>query len=97
MEGNVMEVTSPTEIHIAASQDDIEQKRPDITLTMTGPIPARLMPKVGAVLDFEGTPVSYTPTPFMMVMENGKLLKQAGTTAPKKTPVHRRPTKKPQP
>jgi hypothetical protein len=96
MEGNVMEVTSPTEVHIAASQDDIEQKRPDITLTMTGPIPARLMPKAGAVLDFEGTPVSYTPTPFMMMMENGKLLKQAGTTPPKKTPVHRRPTKKPQ-
>jgi hypothetical protein len=96
MEGNVMEVTSPTEIHIAASQDDIEQKRPDITLTMTGPIPARLMPKAGAVLDFEGTPVSYTPTPFMMTMENGKLLKQAGTTPAKKAPVHRRPTKKPQ-
>ena len=92
MEGNVQEATSPTELHIAATEDDIEQKRPDITLTMTGPIPPRLMPKAGDTLDFEGTPMSYTPTPFMMTMEQGKLLKKAGTPAPaKKTPVRRRP------
>jgi|SRR5438445_11227357 len=93
MEGTVLEATSPTELHIAASQDDIDQKRTDITLTMTGPIPARLMPKPGDTLDFEGTPTTYTATPFMMNMENGKLLKKAGTTpAPKKTPTRRRPT-----
>jgi tetratricopeptide (TPR) repeat protein len=97
MEGNVLEVTSPTEIHIAASQDDIEQKRVDITLTMAGSIPPKLMPKVNDVFDFEGTPVSYTPTPFMMMMENGKLLKKAGATPPptKKAPVRRRPARKP--
>lgn len=94
MEGNVIEVPSNTEVHIAATQDDIEQNRSDITLTMTGPIPPRLMPKVGDVLDFEGTPVSYTPTPFMMMMENGKLLKKAGTPPPKKAPARRRPAKK---
>jgi len=92
MEGNVLEVTSETEIHIAASQDDIEQKRPDITLKMTGPIPARLMPKVDDTLDFEGTPVSYTPTPFMMMMEEGKLLKKAGTPPAKKPAAKRRST-----
>ncbi len=97
MEGNVVEATSATELHIAASQDDIEQKRPDITLTMTGPIPPRLMPKAADILDFEGTPVSYTATPFMMMMENGKLLKKAGAPAPpKKAPVRRRTTRKPQ-
>jgi hypothetical protein len=55
------------------------------------------MPKVNDVFDFEGTPVSYTATPFMMTMENGKLLKKAGTTPPptKKTPVRRRPARKP--
>jgi len=98
MEGNVLEVTSPTEIHIAASQDDIEQKRVDITLTMAGAIPAKLMPKVNDVFDFEGTPVSYTPTPFMMMMENGKLLKKAGAPAAaptKKAPVRRRTARKP--
>jgi hypothetical protein len=93
MEGTVIEVPGNTEVHVAASQDDIEQKRPDITLTMTGPIPPRLMPKPGDTLDFEGVPISYTPTPFMMMMEQGKLLKKAGATPPaKKAPVHRRTT-----
>lgn len=97
MEGNVIEVTSNTELHIAASADDIEQKRADITLTMTGPIPAARLPKAGDVFDFEGTPTAYTPTPFMMSMENGKLLKKAGAPAPKKpATTRRRSTAKPQ-
>ena len=98
MEGNVIEATSNTEVHIAASQDDIEQKRPDITLTMTGPIPAARMPKPGDTFDFEGTPNAYTPTPFMMTMENGKLLKKAAEPAPKKpSAARRRPTTKRKP
>jgi hypothetical protein len=97
MEATVLEVASPTELHIAATEDDIEQKRVDITLTMSGPIPPRIMPKPGDTLDFEGTPTTYTATPFMMNMENGKLLKKAGATpAPKKPPVRRRPAAKPQ-
>lgn len=94
MEGNVIEAPSNTELHIAASEDDIEQKRADITLTMSGPIPAARMPKVGDTFDFEGTPTSYTATPFMMVMDTGKLLRKAGEPAPKKPPVHRRPVHK---
>jgi len=97
MEGNVIEATSNTELHIAASEDDIEQKRPDITLIMTGPIPAARMPKAGDTFDFEGTPNAYTPTPFMMTMENGKLLKKAGEAPAKKPPArHRTTTRKPQ-
>jgi len=96
MEGTVIEATSNTELHIAASEDDIEQKRPDITLTMTGPIPAARMPKAGDTFDFEGTPNAYTPTPFMMTMGNGKLLKKAGEAPAKKPPVRRRTTRKPQ-
>jgi hypothetical protein len=49
-----------TEVQIAASEDDIEKKQADITLTMTGAIPARQMPKPGDTLDFEGTPLDYT-------------------------------------
>jgi hypothetical protein len=96
MEGNVVEVPSPTELHIAGSQDDIEQKRADITLTMSGPIPKLRMPKPDDTFDFEGTPASYTATPFMMMMSDGKLLKKAGTPAPKK-PVHRRPAARKKP
>jgi tetratricopeptide (TPR) repeat protein len=95
MEGKVVEATSNSELHIAGSEDDIEQKRPDITLTMSGPIPAVRMPKAGDTFDFEGTPNAYTPTPFMMTMTDGKLLKKAGATPAKKPPVHRRPVRKP--
>lgn len=87
MEGQVISATD-TQVQIAESEDDIAQKRADIIVTMTGTIPARLMPKEGASLDFEGTPVSYTPTPFVMTMEKGALLTQK--TTPKR-PVHRRP------
>ena len=89
MEGQVIKASS-TKLEIAASQDDIEQKRADIALTMTGPIPARLMPKEGSTLDFEGTPVSYTPSPFVMVMEKGALLTKAAPAPKKKPPVRRR-------
>jgi hypothetical protein len=61
---------------------------------MTGVIPPRLMPKEGSTLDFEGTPVSYTPSPFVMTMEKGTLL--AKSAPAKKSPAHparRRPTK----
>jgi hypothetical protein len=96
MEGNVIEATSNTELHIAGSADDIDAKRADITLTMSGPIPATRMPKPGDTFDFEGTPNAYTPTPFMMTMTDGKLLKKAGAAPAKKPPVHHRPVRKPQ-
>ena len=103
MEGTVLtaetpEATPPSVpasiLQIAASEDDIEQKKADITITMTGVIPAAKMPKEGDTLDFEGTPVSYTPTPFMMTMEKGALLKKAG--AKPAPPPHHRPVHKPQ-
>jgi hypothetical protein len=91
MEGVVISATSD-QILIAESSDDIEQKKADITLTMNGPIPAKLMPKDGATLDFEGTPASYVASPFMMTMEKGELLTKAAP-ATKKPPVHRRPSR----
>lgn len=94
MEGKVIAVNSPTELLIAASEDDIEANRADITLTMSGPIPAARLPKPNDTFDFEGTPASYNATPFMMMMSDGKLLKKAGEPAPKKRPVHRRPVHK---
>jgi len=89
MEATVIKA-SPTELQIAGSQDDIDAKRADITLTMSGTIPPKLMPTEGGTLDFEGTPVSYTPSPFMVTMEKGALLTKAAP-APAKKPVHRRP------
>ena len=85
MVGNVISVT-PTKLQIAASVDDIEAKRMDIELTMTGPIPAKLMPKEATELQFGGVPDSYTPKPFVMQMVKGTLLTAAAPE--KKAPVH---------
>jgi len=90
MEGQVISAT-PTELQIAGSSDDIDQKRADIVLTTAGTIPAKLMPKEGSTLDFEGTPVSYTPDPFVMTMEKGALLTKAPPPSAKKPPVRRKP------
>ncbi len=89
MEAQVITAASD-KVELAGSSDDIDAKRSDILLTMDGPIPARLMPKEGSPLDFQGTPVSYTPTPFVMTMEKGALLTKAAP-ATHKAPVHKRP------
>jgi tetratricopeptide (TPR) repeat protein len=87
LQGTVIKATA-TEFQIAGSLDDIEAKKADITLTFDAPIPAKLIPKEGATLDFQGEPVSYTPNPFMMTMEKGMLPKPK--VAPK-APVHHKP------
>lgn len=92
MEGQVIKV-APTELQIAASQDDIDQKRADIVVTMNATIPAKLMPKEDSTLDFEGVPVSYQASPFVMSMEQGTLLTKAAP-APAKPPVKRAPVRK---
>src|SRR5258705_8716269 len=84
---------SPTKLELAASVDDIDQKRADIELAFPGPIPPRSLPKVGDKINFEGTPMSYTPSPFVMVMEKGALLTKAAPAPARKPPVHKRPQK----
>jgi hypothetical protein len=92
MVGQVIK-SSPTKLEIAASVDDIEAKRADIVLEMTAAIPARLVPKEGQELQFEGVPVSYEPSPFVMSMNKGALLtkapaaKPAPKAAPRKRPA----------
>ena len=90
MNGQVISATAE-EFMIAASSDDIDAKKPDITLKFEEKVPVRLMPKEGASLDFQGEPASYTPNPFMMVMEKGQLLRAKAAPATKKPPVHRKP------
>ena len=82
---------SPSKLQLAASVDDIDQKRADIELSFPTALPPRLMPKVGDKINFEGTPVSYTPKPFVMVMEKGALLTNKAAPAARKPPVRRRP------
>ena len=92
MNGTIIS-TTPEEFKIAGSSDDIDAKKADITLKFEDKVPAKLIPKDGASFDFQGEPASYTPNPFMMVMEKGRLLnaKPAATTPTHKAPVHKKP------
>ncbi len=87
MQGTIIS-TSPTEFMIAGSSDDVDAKKADITLKFEEKVPLKMTPKDGAPFDFQGEPTSYTPNPFMMIMEKGVLLMQK--PAPK-APVHHKP------
>lgn len=91
MQAHIISVESSSNLTLAGSQDDIEAKRADIDLTMMAPIPARQLPKADSDLQFEGTPVSYEPKPFVMTMKEGALLVKAAPPAPKKPPVRKKP------
>ena len=91
MAAQVITIVSPTNLKLAGSSDDIDAKRADIDLTMTAAIPARLMPKEGADFQFEGTPVSYEPKPFVMTMKDGAILTAKAPAGAKKPPVRKKP------
>jgi hypothetical protein len=94
MNGTVIS-TTPTEFMIAGSSDDIDAKKADITLKFEDKVPKLMIPKDGASFDFQGEPASYTPNPFMMVMEKGQLLKKATPKPATKAPVHHKPAAAP--
>ncbi len=79
------------QIMIAGSGDDIDDKKPDITLNFEDTLTGNMVPKEGANMNFRGEPSSYTPSPFMMVMDKGKILltkpapKAAGSGSKKST------------
>jgi len=91
MNGTIIS-TTPTEFQIAGSSDDIDAKKADITLQFEDKVPVKMIPKDGASFDFQGEPASYTPSPFMMVLEKGRLLNAKPATPAKKPPVHHKAT-----
>jgi hypothetical protein len=92
MNGTVIS-TQPDQFMIAGSSDDIDVKKADITLKFEDKVPVKMIPKDGASFDFQGAPASYTPNPFMMVMEKGQLLRAAKPAAPAHKPAaaHKKP------
>src|SRR5712672_304083 len=90
MVGHIISIDSAKSLKLAGSQDDIDAKRADIDLTMAAKIPPRQMPKPDTDRQFEGTPVSYVPKPFVMTMNEGHLL-VAKAAPTKKAPVRRKP------
>jgi tetratricopeptide (TPR) repeat protein len=87
LQASVISATS-TSVQLAGSDDDIEAKKADITLTMSKAIPARLTPTVGSMMAFQGTLTSYTPNPFMMTMTEGVLLDKNGNPVSSGTATH---------
>ena len=86
---------SPTKLTLAGSADDIDDKKADITLTMTKALPAKFVPAVGTLTQFEATVSSYTPSPFMLTMTDGVLLDKAGNpVGAAAAPAHKAPPKK---
>jgi hypothetical protein len=88
MVAHIMSIDSAKQLKLAGSSDDIDAKRADIDLTMTAAIPKLQMPKEDSDLQFEGTPVSYVPKPFVMTMNDGALLVKA---KPKPAAGHKKP------
>ncbi len=90
--------STKTKLSLAATADAIEQKKADVTVTMTGPIPPAMMPKVAPGLEVQlvARPDSYVPNPFMMQMVEGQLIAKKEPakpkTAPKKGTTTRRKT-----
>lgn len=89
---------SPSKLTLAGSADDIDDKKADITLTMAKPLPAKLVPAVGTLTQFQATVSSYAPNPFMLTMTEGVLLDKAGNPvgAAPAAPAHKAPVKKKQ-
>jgi tetratricopeptide (TPR) repeat protein len=77
-----------TKLMLAGSSDDIDAKRADIDLTMGAAIPAKQMPKEDSDFQFQGTPASFVPKPFVMTMTDGALLVAAPAAKP---PLRKKP------
>jgi|ERR1700722_2372068 len=92
MVGHIISIDSTsktaTKMMLAGSSDDIDAKRADIDLTMSGVIPAKTMPKEDTDFEFQGTPVSYVAKPFVVTMDSGAQLVKAG---PKPATTHKKP------
>jgi hypothetical protein len=91
MNGTIIS-TEPDTFMIAGSSDDIDAKKADITLKFEDKVPVKMIPKDGASFDFQGEPASYTSSPFMMVMEKGRLLNTKPATPAHKPSAGHKPT-----
>ena len=78
-----------TTLTLAATADDIQNNKPDVTVTMAAPLTTALLPKTGADIQVQATLDSYTRTPFMINMGDGKLIV--------KNPPRTRPTRRRRP
>jgi len=81
---------SPSSLKLAGSVDDIEAKKPDITLNLREPLAPARLPRAGAEVTIQGAPSDYTATrdAFNMLFTDGLVVSglPEGTPAPLKKP-----------
>lgn len=78
--------TGEDKIGIAMTADGFQSNTKEAEVTMTTPY--KVPPKVGDQVDLQAVSESYTPTPFLLVMDQGiDLSKAAAKPAAKKRPV----------
>ena len=88
LQAAVIEATRES-LKLAGSQDDIEAKKADITLTLKEPLPAARVPKPGAQLIIQGSPSTYNAVgdSFDLTFTDGQVLKGLPEAAPVKKPA----------
>ena len=88
-EGKVIEVAKDS-LKLAATYDDIQNNVADVEINFPVAIPASLAPKVGAMSQVQGSPVSYDANPFMIHMDQGAFIGKkppASSTKGKSSPA----------
>jgi outer membrane protein assembly factor BamD (BamD/ComL family) len=78
-----------TKLELAATADAIEKNIADVTVTMIASLPVASVPKVGAEIQLQAKPDSYTQNPFMIQMIDGQLIAKPSAKPGKKSPSRR--------
>jgi len=85
--------SSPEKLGVALTADAFQSNTKEAEVTMTTPY--KTAPQVGSQVELQGTARSYTPNPFLLVMDEGiDLSKPVKAPVKKKAPVRRRVTRK---
>jgi hypothetical protein len=76
-------------LKLAGSEDDIQAKKPDITLTLKEPLTAARVPKAGTQLVIQGVPSDYNAggDTFNLTFTDGQVLKGLPEAAAAKKPA----------
>jgi hypothetical protein len=77
--------SSPKQLTMAATAEDIEKNPPQADVTVAMGTAAAKPPAQGTMAQVQGVPVSYTPNPFMITMDNGRLIGKSAAGAGKAT------------
>jgi len=79
MQGKIV-TASRTRLLMAVTQDNVASNTPDVEVNLK--TPARTAPAAGSIVEFQGTPETFTPKPFLMTMKDGLVVPKAPVRKP---------------